>query len=163
MRKSWVCSLSGFSDDVGKLFLRLVLVVAIFPHGAQKVLGFFGGNGLDATWKFFTETLHISPVLAGAAIFTEFLAPLFLLFGIFTRAAAALLAVLMFTAMQYHTANGFFLNWTGTQTGEGIEYHLLFIGAAVALVLLGGGRFSCLSFSRKCVCAASDDVPQSEK
>ncbi len=158
MRKSALCSLFGFSDDVGKLFLRIVIAVAIFPHGAQKVLGIFGGNGLDATWKFFTETLHIAPVLAGAAIAVEFLAPLFLLLGLFTRAAAVALAVLMFVAMQYHTANGFFMNWTGTQAGEGVEYHLLFLGAAIALVLLGGGRFSLLSFSRKCACAASDDV-----
>lgn len=161
MRKSALCSLFGFSDDVGKLFLRIVVAVAIFPHGAQKVLGIFGGNGLDATWKFFTETLHITPVLAGAAIAVEFLAPLFLLLGLFTRAAAVALAALMFVAMQYHTANGFFLNWTGTQAGEGVEYHLLFLGAAIALVLFGGGRFSLLSFSRKCSCAASDDVSAS--
>lgn len=150
MRRTIFCKLFDFSGEFGKLILRLTLAVMIFPHGAQKVFGLFGGNGLGATWKYFTETLHIASPLAALAIFTELLAPVLLALGIFPRAAAALLLGLMAVAMQYHVGNGFFLNWTGAQPGEGVEYHLLFIGAALSVLLLGGGRFSLLRFSREC-------------
>ncbi len=161
MKKSIMCSLAAFSDDFGKLFLRIVLAFAMIPHGAQKIFGLFNGNGLQATWQYFTEVLQISPLWAGTAIAVEFFAPIFLILGIFTRVWAALLAVLMSVAMQYHFDNGYFLNWTGNQLGEGIEFHLLYIGAAIALVLLGGGRFA---FLRLCKCDACNcDVPEEPK
>lgn len=159
MKKSMMCSLAAFSDDFGKLFLRIVLAFAIIPHGAQKVFGVFGGNGLQATWQYFTEVLQISPLWAGTAIFVEFFAPIFLILGIFTRIWALLLAVLMAVAMQYHFDNGYFLNWTGNQLGEGIEFHLLYIGAALTLVLLGGGKFAFLRLCKCSDCACETETP----
>lgn len=153
-----MCSLSEFSDDFGKLLLRLTLAFAMIPHGAQKVFGIFGGNGLQATWQYFTDVLQITPFWAGLAIFVEFFAPIFLILGIFTRFWALLLAGLMAVAMQYHFDNGYFINWTGNQLGEGLEFHLLYIGAAIALVLLGGGRFA---FLRLCKCA--DCTPEEKQ
>ena len=121
MRDSIICSARAFSADAGKLLLRIALAVAIFPHGAQKVLGVFGGNGLSATWTAFTEKLDIAAPLAAAAIFTEFVAPALLVLGVFPRLFAAMLAVLMLVASQYHAENGFFMNWSGSQLGEGVE------------------------------------------
>lgn len=159
MKKSMMCSLAAFSDDFGKLCLRIVLAFAMIPHGAQKVFGIFGGNGLQATWQYFTEVLQISPLWAGTAIFVEFFAPIFLILGVFTRIWALLLAVLMAVAMQYHFDNGYFLNWTGNQLGEGIEFHLLYIGAALALVLLGGGKFAFLRLCKCPDCACETTTP----
>lgn len=159
MKKSILCSVSAFSDDFGKLLLRLVLAFAMLPHGMQKVFGVFNGNGLQATWQYFTEVLGISPSWTAAAIATEFFAPLFLILGIFTRFWALTLVVLMTVAMQYHLDNGYFINWTGNQIGEGVEYHLLYIGAALALLFIGGGRFaffrSCCD--AKCACCAEPE------
>lgn len=142
MKNSLQSATAAFSEDAGKFLLRAAVAVAIFPHGAQKVLGAFGGNGLAATWTAFTEKMSIPAPLAGAAIFTEFVVPILLILGVFPRVCAALLVVLMAGAARYHLENGFFMNWSGKQTGEGVEYHLLFIGAALALALFGGGRFT---------------------
>lgn len=152
-KKSMLCSITTFSEDSGKLFLRLTLAFAMIPHGAQKVFGLFNGSGLQATWQSFTQGLGISPTWTAIAIGTEFFAPLFLILGIFTRFWATALAILMIVAMQYHLDSGYFINWKGNQNGEGYEYHLLYIGAAIALILLGGGRFAFLRPSKKsCTC-----------
>lgn len=142
MKNSLQSATAAFSEDAGKFLLRAAVAAAIFPHGAQKVLGAFGGSGLEATWTGFTEKLGIPAPLAGAAIFTEFVVPILLILGVFPRVCAALLVVLMAGAARYHLENGFFMNWSGKQPGEGVEYHLLFIGAALALALFGGGRFT---------------------
>jgi putative oxidoreductase len=76
------------------------------------------------------------------AIITEFFAPIALALGLFTRVAALGLVVQMLVAARFHLANGFFMNWTGTQAGEGFEYHILAIGLGLALVVMGGGRAS---------------------
>jgi putative oxidoreductase len=124
------------------LVLRLALAVVMFPHGAQKLLGWFGGPGFSETIAGFDRYFGIPAALAVVAILTEFLAPVALALGIFTRIAALGLAVNMLVAMRYHLANGFFMNWTGNQAGEGFEFHLLLIGAAIALLIGGAGRWS---------------------
>jgi putative oxidoreductase len=124
------------------LFLRLALAVAIFPHGAQKLLGWFGGAGFSGTITAFQQYFGIPAPLAFVAIITEFFAPLLLVAGLFTRVGALAIAGVMFVAMRFHFANGFFMNWYGNQAGEGFEYHILAIGIALALALSGGGRWS---------------------
>lgn len=164
MQKSKICSSIAFSDDLGKFLLRLFLVVAIFPHGLQKIVGVFGGNGLSASWNYFTEVLGISPAWAVVALLVEIVAPVFLILGVFTRVAAVFLAVFMAVAMQYHMDYGYFINWTGQQSGEGVEFHVLFIGVAIAIVFLGGGRFSLLSMGKNCKCVlASDETSEPPK
>jgi putative oxidoreductase len=124
------------------LILRLTLAVVIFPHGAQKVLGWFGGHGFRNTVKFFTNT-GIPIIFAWLAIAAEFLGPLGLALGLLTRVAALGIACVMLVAMlKVHWPHGFFMNWSGNQKGEGFEFHLLALGMAIALILMGGGSWS---------------------
>ncbi len=130
-------------DDISALVLRLVLGIVFFPHGAQKALGWFGGYGLKGSLDFFTVKMHIPLVFALLAIAAEFLGSIALVFGLFTRLAAFGIAVVMVVAINLvHMHNGFFMNWSGMQKGEGIEYHLLVIAIAVALMIRGGGALS---------------------
>jgi putative oxidoreductase len=125
------------------LLLRLTLGAVFFPHGAQKVLGWFGGYGFAGTMGFFTGTLHIPAVFAFLAIAAEFVGSIALILGLGTRLAALGIASTMAVAVaMVHTQFGFFMNWAGTQKGEGYEYHLLAIGIALALILRGGGKWS---------------------
>jgi len=128
---------------VSLLLLRLLLGGVMFPHGAQKVLGWWGGYGLNATIGFFTAQMHIPLLFAWLAIAAEFLGSLGLVAGLLTRVAAFGIAVNMVVAMvMVHLKNGFFMNWAGNQKGEGFEYHLLAIGAALVLMIDGGGAAS---------------------
>jgi len=135
-------ALTTTGATASSLPLRLALAVAIFPHGAQKLLGWFGGPGFAGTLSGFEQGFGIPAPLAVLAVVTEFFAPVALVLGGFTRVAAAALTVQMLVAMRFHLGNGFFMNWYGNQAGEGFEYHLLAIGIALGLVVLGAGRWS---------------------
>jgi putative oxidoreductase len=129
--------------DVALLILRVLAGVVFFPHGAQKVLGWFGGHGLAATMGVFTGKLGIPAVFAGLAIAAEFLGSLGLVVGFLTRVAAlGLGCVMVVGALLVHARNGFFMNWVGTQAGEGFEYHILALAIMLALMIKGGGLFS---------------------
>jgi putative oxidoreductase len=130
------------SSSSGPLAARLFLAGVMFPHGAQKVLGWFGGYGMAATLKFFNETLHIPTPLALLAFAAEFLGPLDLIVGLGSRVAALGIAITMAVAVKFHLPNGFFMNWYGSQQGEGFEFHLLMIGLALVVLIQGGGRLS---------------------
>jgi putative oxidoreductase len=122
---------------------RLTLGIVMFPHGAQKVLGWFGGYGFSGTMNSFTQQMHIPAVFAVLAIAAEFLGSLGLITGFLSRIAAFGIAVNMIVAIKMaHGANGFFMNWFGNQKGEGFEYHLLAIGLAVIVMIYGGGKAS---------------------
>ena len=126
-----------------RLFLRIGLGLVMFPHGAQKALGWFGGGGFAKTMAYFTESVHMPAVLGVLVIAAEFFGSLLLLAGIFTRFAAFSIALVMAgAAVLVHAPNGFFMNWFGNQAGEGFEFHLIAIAIAGALVLRGGGRSS---------------------
>ena len=130
-------------DDIAFTVLRLVLGVVFFAHGSQKMLGWFGGYGFKGTMGFFTQTAHIPAVFAFLAIAAEFFGGLGLLVGLLTRIAAFGITVNMLVAiMTVHLPNGFFMNWTGQQKGEGFEYHLLVLAITVALMIRGAGAFS---------------------
>ena len=123
--------------------LRLVLGIVFFAHGAQKMLGWFGGYGFTGTMGFFTGAMHIPAVFAFLAIAAEFFGGLGLIFGFLTRIAAFGITVNMLVAIaMVHAQFGFFMNWAGTQKGEGIEYHLLTLAATIFLMIKGGGAFS---------------------
>ncbi len=122
---------------------RIGLALVILPHGLQKALGWFGGFGFEGTMAFFTETMGIPYLLGLAAIATESLGALLLLLGLATRLSALMIGVTMLVAMlTVHLQHGFFMNWFGTQAGEGIEFFLLAIALSAALVIGGGGRLS---------------------
>ncbi|HLX84333.1 MAG TPA: DoxX family protein [Terriglobales bacterium] len=130
------------SNDVALTVLRMVLGVVYFAHGAQKLLGWFGGYGFHGTMGFF-EHLGMSAPVAFLIICTEFFGGLGLIVGLLTRIAALGIGVEMIGAIfLVHLSNGFFMNWAGTQKGEGFEYHLLAIAAAAVLLLRGSGAFS---------------------
>ncbi|MCW3463062.1 DoxX family protein [Chitinophaga nivalis] len=121
--------------------IRITVALVMLPHGAQKLLGMFGGYGFKATMNFFTSN-GTPAILAFMVIMTESIGALLILLGFTTRIWAALLTVIMLVAISMHAANGFFMNWGGTQAGEGFEYHLLVIGINLALVIKGAGRWS---------------------
>ena len=122
--------------------LRLALAVVIFPHGAQKALGWFGGHGLKGTMAYFTRSGIPAP-FALLAIAAEFLGPLGLALGLLTRVAAFGIGCVMLVAIfKVHRPHGFFMNWSGEQKGEGFEFHLLALGLAVAVIVGGGGAWS---------------------
>lgn len=135
--------LFGTSNDPVALVARLALGIVMFPHGAQKVLGWFGGYGFSGTMDFFTQTMGIPAVLALLAIAAEFLGSIGLIAGFLTRVAAFGIAVnMVVAALLVHLPNGFFMNWSGQQAGEGFEYHILAVGLAVVLMIRGGGMLS---------------------
>ncbi len=125
------------------LLLRLTLGLVMFPHGAQKLLGWFGGFGFGGTMGFFTEKLGLPWLIALLVIIGEFFGSLGLLAGFLTRFSAASLIIIMVGAITMaHLPYGFFMNWFGQQQGEGFEYHLLVIGIAATLLITGAGRWS---------------------
>ena len=134
--------LMGTSNDVTLTMLRLILGVVFFAHGAQKLLGWFGGYGFHGTMGFLEHVGLPAPV-ALLVICPEFFGGLGLIVGLLTRIAALGIGGEMIGALfMVHLPNGFFMNWTGNQKGEGFEYHLLAIAVAAVLLLRGAGKFS---------------------
>ena len=130
------------SDSVPLLIARLTLGIVMLPHGAQKVFGWFGGNGFSATMGFF-EHQGIPAVFGVLAIAAEFLGALGLLIGLLARVAAfGVLCNMLVAIAMVHVRNGFFMNWSGHQKGEGFEYHVLAIGIALAVIVGGAGAAS---------------------
>jgi putative oxidoreductase len=135
--------LMATTNDASLTLMRLVLGLVFFAHGAQKVLGWFGGYGFSGTMNFFTSTMHIPAPFAFLAIMAEFLGGLGLILGFLARIAAFGIAVNMLVAVfMVHIHNGLFMNWFGTQKGEGWEYHALAIALAIAIMARGAGAFS---------------------
>ena len=130
-------------DSWTGLVLRLTLGLVMFPHGAQKLLGWYGGFGFTGTMGIFTETMHLPWIVALLVIVGEFFGSLGLIAGLATRFTAASFMVIMLGAITtLHLHNGFFMNWLGKQQGEGYEYHLLVIGIGLALLVTGAGMWS---------------------
>ena len=129
-------------DSARQLILRLALGFVMFPHGAQKMLGWFGGEGFSATIGLFGA--HGMPAaIAFLVIIGEFFGSLGMITGLLTRVSAGGVVAIMLGAIGLvHAPNGFFMNWQGHQKGEGFEYHLLVVGMALVLVVFGGGRYS---------------------
>jgi putative oxidoreductase len=135
------------------IVLRLVLGIVFFAHGAQKMLGWFGGPGFNGTMGFFTGVMHIPAFFAFLAVAAEFFGGLGLIFGLFTRVAAfGIFTTMVVAVAMVHYQYGLFMNWTGAQKGEGYEYHLLVLAIAVFLMIRGAGAASVdrwLSFRAK--------------
>jgi putative oxidoreductase len=129
-------------DSLAPFVLRVTLGVMIFPHGAQKLLGWFGGYGFTGTMGYFTGTAGVPWILGFLVILAEFFGGFMLIAGLATRFTAASLAIIMGGAAWQVRTNGFFMNWFGNQKGEGIEFFLLAIGIAVSLAFLGAGQWS---------------------
>lgn len=131
------------NDTLVGFILRLTVAAIIFPHGAQKALGWFGGYGYSGTMGFFTGTMKLPYLVGFAVIALEFAGSILLAAGLGTRfIAVGFIGLMAGIILTSHVQNGFFMNWYGTQSGEGYEYHLLVIGLCAALLVEGAGRFS---------------------
>jgi putative oxidoreductase len=130
-------------NNTATAILRLATGLVFFAHGAQKMLGWFGGYGFSGTMGFFTGVMHIPAPFAFLAIAAEFFGGLGLILGFLARIAAFGIAVNMLVAIAtVHSAFGFFMNWSGTQKGEGFEYHLLVLAITTFLMIRGAGALS---------------------
>ncbi|HEY8993537.1 MAG TPA: DoxX family protein [Lacunisphaera sp.] len=142
-------SLVATGDSFAATALRLALGIMILPHGLQKSLGWFGGYGFKGSMGYLTGTVGAPWVFALLAILAESIGGLMLIAGFGTRVAALGVGVIMVVAAAQHRSNGFFMNWTGAQKGEGYEFHLLALGMVAALLILGGGKLSLDSLFRR--------------
>jgi putative oxidoreductase len=124
--------------DLGLLIVRFVVGLTLAAHGAQKLLGWFGGYGLDATGQFM-ETLGFHPGRRHAALagLTEAGGGVLLALGLLTPLGSALIASVMLVAtITVHLKNGFFAS------SGGYEYNLVLAAAAVSLAFSGPGALS---------------------
>lgn len=129
--------------DLTLLAIRLVVGFVILAHGAQKLFGWFGGSGFDAMMGIYTDTLGFPYLLGLSIIAAESFGMILLLVGLFTRYISVILIAIMFGAIFIvHAPYGFFMNWFGTQSGEGYEYHILVIALALATTINGAGAYS---------------------
>jgi putative oxidoreductase len=129
-------------DNVVGLILRLVLGIVFFPHGAQKMLGWFGGGGFAGTMAGMTK-MGLPAAIVFLVILFEFFGSLSLILGFLGRLGAIGIGIVMLGAIfTVHLPNGFFMNWMGNQKGEGVEYHLLVLGIVLAILVTGSGRWS---------------------
>ena len=123
--------------------LRIFLGLVILAHGAQKLLGWFDGYGFSGTMKFFTETVGLPWIVGLLVIILEFFGSLALIAGLGTRLVAfSFIPLALGIMITSHIQNGFFMNWGGTQQGEGIEYFILWIAITIPLVVHGAGKLS---------------------
>ena len=141
MKKFLTCFVAT-QDDIGVFIARIILSVVMLPHGAQKILGWFGGYGFHNTMAYFTST-GMPAVIAFLVIMAESLGALALLVGLFGRFMAFAIGLNMLGAiLMVHLKIGFFMNWAGAQKGEGFEFHLLALALVLILVIKGSGKFS---------------------
>lgn len=129
--------------DVTLLIARITISVVMFAHGAQKLLGWFGGYGFDNTMNFFTDSIGLPWLFGFAIIICESFGMIFLLLGIWTRLLTTSVIIIMIGAiMTVHVPFGFFMDWDGVLQGEGFELHILMIGLSLIGTLYGGGKIS---------------------
>lgn len=128
-------------DNTALLVQRVALGLVMFPHGAQKLLGWFGGYGFEGTMGYFTGTLNVPAPIALLVILGESIGSLLLVAGLGARAAAIGISAIMLGAIAMtHGQFGFFMNWFGAQQGEGFEFHLLALALSVPIAIWGAGR-----------------------
>ncbi|MBF0563741.1 MAG: DoxX family protein [Nitrospirae bacterium] len=135
--------LSKTDKTMAPLIIRVALGLVMLVHGTQKAFGWFGGPGFLKTFEGFTRDAGFYPWVPSFVMITELFGAFFLIIGFLTRISALCTGTMLFAcAYLYHIDNGFFMNWTGKAHGEGVEYHVLGIAMAVALIVQGGGFLS---------------------
>lgn len=131
------------SNSIAPTVVRVMLGFVLLGHGAQKLLGWFGGYGFNGTMGYFTESVGLPWIIGFLVIVIEFFGSISLILGFATRIWSAAMVILFAgIVVTVHLPNGFFMNWFGNQKGEGYEFFLLAISMAVSLVISGAGRFS---------------------
>lgn len=148
------------NNDFALTVIRIALGSMIVAHGSQKMLGLFGGYGFAGTMNAMTTQMGIPAVFAFLAIVAEFFGGLGLITGTLSRVAAFGVGTTMAVAMfKVHLANGFFMNWFGNQKGEGIEFFILALGLAAAIMIRGGGALSVDGFISRWLGSRSANQP----
>jgi putative oxidoreductase len=131
------------NNDWTGFVTRMTVGLILFPHGSQKLLGWFGGPGFTNEMNFFTQTLHLPWLIASLVIIIEFFGAISLIIGFASRLwSVAVIGLFMGIILIEHIENGFFMNWFGNQKGEGYEYHLLIIGLSLTMLINGSGKYS---------------------
>lgn len=119
--------------------IRLALAAVMIAHGAQKVLGSFGGSGFNSFIGGTTPFAFMRPAwlwLAAAAL-SELVGGILVALGFLTRVGAFFIAATMLTAIVgIHWNGGFFAS------NRGYEYPLSLFAMAIALLIAGGGQAS---------------------
>jgi putative oxidoreductase len=129
--------------SVSILILRVVLGVIFYAHGAQKVLGWYGGHGLKGTAAFF-NSMGMPLPLAHLICLLEFLSGIGLLVGFLARfCGLAVVAIMLGAMVTVHWRHGFFLHAElKPGKGHGIEFNLALIAMPLAVMIEGAGSFS---------------------
>ena len=128
----------SYSSLIARVFLGMV----IMPHGAQKILGIWGGHGLQSTMDSFSQWFGIPSFITFLVAIGEFAGGILLIIGLCSRFAAFSIILIMLGAIYYVVNDHFFMNWYTEQRGEGFEFHLLAIALALVVILKGSGRLS---------------------
>jgi len=129
--------------DYTLLLVRLSIALVVAAHGTQKLFGWFGGFGFEGTMGFFTETIGLPYILAIGIILIESVGMIALALGALSRLISfGLITIMVGAIATVHLPNGFFMNWLGTQAGEGFEFHLLLISLSAVISIHGAGAFS---------------------
>lgn len=135
------------------LFARLAIFLSIFPHGAQKLFGWFGGAGFSATMQGLTTGMGLPAFIVFLVIIIESIGALFILLGLFTRiSSAAVMINFLGVVLTVTIHSGYFMNWSGQAgKGEGLEYFILLFALLIILLIRGGGKASMdgLLFNKK--------------
>lgn len=140
--KTFFQQLTATQPATSPFILRLIFAIVLWPHGAQLLLGLFGGPGYANSMTMF-GLFGLPSVVSFLVIFLQFFGSIFILLGLFTRLVSAA-TIILFICMivKAHLPFGFFMDWTGTLQGEGFEYHILAIGILLSLTVTGAGRYS---------------------
>lgn len=129
-------------NHISLTIARIFLGAVIFPHGAQKVLGIWGGHGLEALFQSFETWFGIPPFVSGLVAIAEFFGALALILGFAGRFMAGSIMLVMLGAMYFVVNQHFFMNWYSQPRGEGFEFHLLAIGLGLIVLVGGSGKYS---------------------
>ena len=126
------------------LLARLAVFLTIFPHGAQKLLAWYGGPGFSATMDGLTKGMGLPAFIVFLVIIIESVGALLVLLGLFTRiASAAILVNFLGVVFTVTIHSGYFMNWYGQAgKGEGLEYFILLFALLIILLIRGGGKAS---------------------
>ena len=136
-------------NDLALLLLRLALGAVMCAHGAQKLLGLFGGHGPQG-FVHSVVGLGMPAALGWLVVAIEFFGGIAVALGVLSRLAALGFAAEMVVGIaKVHGANGFFMNWSGAGgRGEGFEYSVVLAAASLALFLAGPGRYALFGRTR---------------
>jgi putative oxidoreductase len=140
---------SQTTHDLIALLSRLTIGIVLFPHGAQKLLGWWNGYGYDGTMHYFTHIVGIPYEVGFLVIMIEFFGPILLVLGLWTRVAAAAIMVVMIGVIISVQHQYFFMDWFRNQQGEGMEFFFLMIGLCLVSILNGGGKFAASHFLKR--------------